>query len=225
MLSLLWVGLCGYLLYEYLADRNKIARLFMVLFVFLLFSKLLFIDLPSWGLNEHSLLYGEFDGKGDYSFLHATMRLFDFGVIIAFLFFGFRVLTGDAGAVAARMLFGIAALGLLFVFLTLETNSFLAHFVPGLRAGGVSILWTLFSLGCLLAGIWRGMRVLRYVALGLFAIVGWKVLFSDLARLDPIYRIVAFMILGVLVLCGSFIYLKYRSTFATESAPPEEKKP
>jgi uncharacterized membrane protein len=49
------------------------------------------------------------------------------------------------------------------------------------------------------------------------------VFFSDLARLDQVYRIVAFAILGLLVLSGSFIYLKYRQTFATKSALPEEK--
>jgi uncharacterized membrane protein len=110
----------------------------------------------------------------------------------------------------------------LFLFLSLEVNTFLAHYVPGLRAGGVSILWSLFALGCLLGGIWKDVGVLRYVALALFAVVGWKVFFSDLARLDPLYRIVAFLLLGILVLCGSFIYLKYRSAFTTPAASAED---
>ena len=89
----------------------------------------------------------------------------------------------------------------------------------------MSILWSLFAIGCLLGGIWKDLPALRYVALGLFAVVGWKVLFSDLARLDQLYRIVAFIILGILVLVASFIYLKYRSTFASPGASPEDKTP
>jgi hypothetical protein len=46
--------------------------------------------------------------------------------------------------------------------------------------------------------------------------------FVDLARLDPFYRIVAFLLLGVLVLSGSFVYLKYRPRFAIGREPMEE---
>jgi uncharacterized membrane protein len=116
-------------------------------------------------------------------------------------------------------------LALLFIFLTLELNTFLACYVPDFRAGGVSILWSLFAIGMLLFGIWNDLQALRYTALALFTLVVWKVFFSDLARLDQIYRIVAFLVLGALVLCGSFIYLKYRQTFTTKSPPAEVQEP
>jgi formate hydrogenlyase subunit 3/multisubunit Na+/H+ antiporter MnhD subunit len=57
---------------------------------------------------------------------------------------------------------------------------------------------------------------MRLVGLTLFAIIVGKVFIVDLARLDQVYRVVAFILLGILVLCGSFVYLKYRNTFATE---------
>jgi len=53
--------------------------------------------------------------------------------------------------------------------------------------------------------------------LALFGVVVWRVFFVDLATLDAFYRIVAFIVLGLLLLCGSFIYLKYRETFAIPS--------
>ena len=65
---------------------------------------------------------------------------------------------------------------------------------------------------------------MRYLSLTLFTVVGGKVFFSDLAQLDPIYRIIAFLILGVIVLCGSFIYLKYRPAPAGQGTPAEEIK-
>ena len=102
------------------------------------------------------------------------------------------------------------ALMLLFVFTSLELNTFLNHYMPGSEAGGISILWSIFALGLILPGIWRDVRALRYVGLALFAVVAWKVLFIDMARLEQLYRIIAFIVLGALVLSGSFVYLKYR---------------
>ncbi len=218
VLSLVWIVLCGFLLYEYLARPSRFVLSALVVFAAALVVKLFVFDLPSWQVDQMRI-YG-----GDYSFLDAAMRLVDFGAIIAFLYFGFRLLAGDVRARQAGQALGCAALALLFLFLSLEVNTFLGYYVKGLQAGGISILWSLFALGLLLAGIWKDIRSLRYVALGLFAVVAWKVFFSDLARLEQIYRIVAFAVLGILVLSGSFIYLKYRHTFATKAISPEEAK-
>ncbi len=217
VLSVLWVAMCGFLLYEYTARGNLILRGVFCLFAVGMLAKLFVFDVPSWNLHEGMRYGGE-----AYSFLEGGMRLIDFGVIIAFLSLSFRLLGGEGRDAAERYIAGAAALALSFVFLTFEVNTFLAYYVPGLRAGGVSILWSLYAVGLLLTGIWRNVRTLRYVALGLFALVSGKVLFSDLANLDPIYRIVAFLILGLLVLCGSFIYLKYRTSFMTSSASSED---
>lgn len=218
ILSLLWIALCAFLVYEYLARPSQLVLSALVVFVAALVVKLFVFDLPFWrvaGMKAYA---------GDYSFLEAAMRLLDFGAIIAFLYCGFRLLVGNVQARQAGKVLGCAALALLFVFLSLEVNTFLGHYVEGLRPGGVSILWSLFAVGMLLGGIWKNVPGLRYVALGLFAVVAWKVFFFDLAHLDQIYRIVAFAVLGLLVLSGSFIYLKYRHTFLTKSAPAEETK-
>ena len=47
----------------------------------------------------------------------------------------------------------------------------------------------------------------------------------DLEKMGQFYRIVAFIVLGILVLCGSFIYLKYQDSFAVKPPPKEEKEP
>lgn len=218
ILSLLWIALCAFLVYEYLARPSQLVLSALVVFVAALVVKLFVFDLPFWrvaGMKAYA---------GDYSFLEAAMRLLDFGAIIAFLYCGFRLLVGNVQARQAGKVLGCAALALLFVFLSLEVNTFLGHYVEGLRPGGVSILWSLFAVGMLLGGIWKNVPGLRYVSLGLFSVVAWKVFFFDLAHLDQIYRIVAFAVLGLLVLSGSFIYLKYRHTFLTKSAPAEEAK-
>ncbi len=219
MLSLLWIALCAYIVYEYLLRRSAALLGVCLLLVGAMVVKLFLFDLPSWSVGG-LLIYA-----GDYSFLEAGMRLLDFGAIITFLYFAFRLLAGDERVQDVAKIFGTAGLGLLFIFLTLEVNTFLDHFAPGLRVGGVSILWTLFALGLLLPGIWKDISALRYAALTLFTVVAVKVFLSDLEHLDPIYRIIAFFVLGVLVLSASFIYLKYRQVFTKLPGLPEEKKP
>ena len=56
-------------------------------------------------------------------------------------------------------------------------------------------------------------------AMAIFGLVIFKVFFHDLASLDPFYRIIAFIVLGLILLGAAFIYLKFRQRF--QSAPPK----
>ena len=56
-----------------------------------------------------------------------------------------------------------------------------------------------------------------------FAIVAVKVFLFDLDALDPVYKVVATILLGVLILCGSFLYLRFRQTFVTDPASSTEE--
>ncbi len=217
VLTLLWLGMCLLLTYEYLASRSQPVLIVLAIFVAGVICKLVFFDLPFWGMNE-SFVY-----EGNYSFLDALMRLTDFGAMVAFFVLAFSWLAGAARRPAhIKELSGWLAISLAFVFLTLELNTFLSQFVPALRAGGISILWSLFALGLIIGGIHKKVGSLRFTGLGLFTVVGFKVFFSDLATLDQFYRIIAFILLGVLILCGAFLYLKYRQTFAKELASKDQ---
>lgn len=218
MLTLVWLAMSALLLFRYLAAPSAWLLQALEIFVGGVLLKLLFFDLPSWNLtfghisswdNVWTLRYG-----GGYSFQFALMRLLDFAAIGGFLWFACRRLA-DAGDRVATMRagFGGAALVLLFAFLSLEINSALYQFVPGLRSGGVSILWSIFALSLVFNGIKREIAVFRLVGLGLFALVAWKVFFIDLARLEQLYRILAFIVLGMLALGGAFFYMRYQQTF------------
>lgn len=219
VLTLLWLAVCLLLVHEYLADRSQAMLALLAVFVTGLLIKLFFFDLPGWQLSGNM----RYAADVGYSFRDATMRLVDFGAVVGFFVFGFMMLVGDARARDMRIVLGSLAVAMAFVWSSLELNTFLAVYVPGLRPGGISILWSLFALGLILAGILKDVRTLRYVGLGLFAVVVWKVFFSDLKDLDALYRIVAFIVLGVLVLTGSFVYLKFRQTFVIAD-PTEEKE-
>jgi hypothetical protein len=217
VLTLLWVGLCSLLLREAVALNSRTMTMFVVTASLIVLVKLFAIDVPAWSLTERGLY------AGPYSMHDAGLRLFDFGVVIAFLAVAFGALSRRAPAEEAASVFALGALGVLFVYTSLELNTLLAAYVPGMRAGGISILWAVFAFCWLLRGIWRNEKGMRYAGLVLFAIVIGKVFFSDLATLDQFYRIIAFIVLGMVVLAGSFIYLKYRETFAVGPVePPQE---
>ncbi len=223
MLTLVWLAMSGLLLWRFLSGSGhwllQALRLCLIGLVF----KLLCFDLPSWDLSLARIATGDsvltLRYAGAYSFQLALMRLLDFAAIIAFCLFASKRLSnqGDSADKLRRWLGG-SALVLLFSFLSLEINSLLYQYVPGLRSGGVSILWSIFGLTLVFHGIKRQIRALRLVGLGLFALVAWKVFFIDLVRLEQLYRILAFIVLGLLALGGAFFYMRYQQTFNGPSA-------
>jgi len=213
LLTILWLGLATLLLKEFLRNAGQAALNILALLFIAIFIKLFSADLKSWNFRS-DFTYGEWLLEG------AFFRLVEFGGIILFLTWAFRRLAEESAfripeVRQIRMGMGLAAIGMLFVYTTLEVNTLLANFVPGLRAGGVSILWTVFALSLLVSGISKDEKLLRYLGLTLFAIASWKVFFVDLASLDQFYRIFAFIILGIMVTCGSFLYLRSRGSFVT----------
>ena len=209
ILSLLWIALCVFLLRQYRREPSDAMLGILMLAAAGLVLKLCCVDLPAWHIVPITYCY-----SGDYSFLEAGLRLLDFGAIIAFFTCAYYLLGGNATARDRAFVFAGTAVALLFVFSTLEVNTFLGHLLPGSEAGGVSILWSLFALALITVGMCWDVRAIRYVGLALFAIVAWKVLFRDLVALDQLYRVIAFILLGLLVLGGSFVYLTYRPALA-----------
>ncbi len=220
VLSILWVAMGAVILFAYIAAPGKALLIALTALIMGILIKLFSFDLLSWRITD-DLIY-----RGDTLILDAGLRLLDFGVVIAFLIIGAIFLNRREEARPAGILFGAISLALLFIYSSLETNTALGHYIPGLQAGGISILWALFALAFILRGIVRNLVPLRYAGLALFALVAVKVFFVDFAELEQLYRIVAFLFLGLLILTGSFVYLKYNRVFAvsSESDTGEESK-
>ncbi len=74
------------------------------------------------------------------------------------------------------------------------------------RQLGLSLLWLLYASVLITAGVRRKAAALRWQALILFGIVVMKVFLFDLSFLERFYRIVSFVVLGVVLLVVSFLY-------------------
>ena len=77
--------------------------------------------------------------------------------------------------------------------------------------------WAAYGMGLIVLGFRQRSAVLRYLALGLLGITVVKLFAVDLLALDGIYRIIGFIVLGLVLLAASFLY--HRARRRTLAAP------
>jgi uncharacterized membrane protein len=146
----------------------------------------------------------------------ATLTL----AVIALAMFG----TARAMRASGRLsygLYGTAAGALLY----LASVAIVSAFQPGAEAGGetildltvrqegqvlLSALWSVVGLGVLVAGLRRGHAVVYRVGLGWLLLTVGKVFLYDLATLTSIYRVISFVVLGLLLLASAYAYQRLR---------------
>jgi uncharacterized membrane protein len=127
-------------------------------------------------------------------------------------------------AAVGRMLSGAAGLALLFVLsvnwtryqemgVAAARTAGRNHLVGELRwrtQVGLSLLWTLYAAAALAWGFLRANPAVRYAALALFGLIVFKVFAVDLGAVRTAYRILSFLVLGVVLLLVSLAYQKRR---------------
>jgi uncharacterized membrane protein len=80
------------------------------------------------------------------------------------------------------------------------------HHVKIARDFTYSALWMAYGTMLMVVGFWRRSAFVRWQALALIAFTIGKVFLYDVSELDRGYRIVSFIVLGVLLLAISFMY-------------------
>lgn len=78
------------------------------------------------------------------------------------------------------------------------------------RQLSLSVVWALYASVVIGVGILRKIKLLRIFGIVLSGITVLKVFFFDLSELRTIYRIVSFIILGLLLLGVSYLYNRYK---------------
>jgi uncharacterized membrane protein len=76
---------------------------------------------------------------------------------------------------------------------------FLAHMY-------VSISWAIYAVILMVTGFAAKIRTLRYMALGLFALLLLKVFILDTSEVKNVYRIAAFLVTGITLVGVSYLY-------------------
>jgi uncharacterized membrane protein len=80
------------------------------------------------------------------------------------------------------------------------------HRIEIVRDFTYSALWMAYGALLMMVGFWRRSAFVRWLALFLIAVTTIKVFIYDTSQLDRQYRILSFIVLGLLLLAISFIY-------------------
>ena len=202
--TLIWVGAILLVLRKIATQRGIFKFTLSVLSVGILI-KLFFFD----SFFPHNFIY-----SGLYNSEKFMMRFLDYALVNLAILCSYFVMAKNKDS--AKAVFAVSSLGLLFLYATFELNTYLHNYLPAFRPGGISVLWALFATAFVFSGIKADLRSMRFVGLILFTICAAKVFFSDLSRLSSLYKIYASIALGIVILAGAFIYVKFVEKFSTE---------
>ena len=100
-----------------------------------------------------------------------------------------------------------------FIYSSRVWYEFLLCYLKTFRNGGLSVYWSALAFIVLAWGLRKQIKVLRMTAIALFCVVVLKIFFIDLAKLEQIWRIVAFAIIGIVMLVGAVIYIRCKDMF------------
>ena len=162
--------------------------------------------------------------------------LYSYGIVIACLFTGVRLLfaspDGETRVFGVNARAVLATLGTILAFLLLNLEIADYFSVAGARvlsfefSGNFArdmtytIAWALFALGLLLASFWKKTAAGRYAAITLLAIALLKLFFHDLARLQALYRIGALFAVAIIAIVASIAYQRFLPAGQKNDAPP-----
>lgn len=79
----------------------------------------------------------------------------------------------------------------------------------------LSAVWAVYSIFLVAVGIIEKYQPVRLFAMVLFGVTILKVFLYDLSNLDTIFRILSFVILGVILILVSFLYQKYKTRISS----------
>jgi uncharacterized membrane protein len=160
--------------------------------------------------------------------------LYAYGIVTVCLFAGARLLAPPRHLLlrsnAPTVLAGLGTV-LAFLLLNIEiadyfspTGSTLTFQFSGdfARDMTYSIAWALFALALLVVGIVRKLPASRYAALGLLSATLLKLFFHDLAQLNQLYRIGAFIGVAVIAMLASFAYQRFFAADVKEKGAKDE---
>jgi uncharacterized membrane protein len=202
LVPLIWVaGAAGYL---GTGVRLRMARLRSVGLGVLSVAGIFAASGYKFDMDSSYLLY--LNGR-HFTALAVVLMVFAHGFILR----RFRNLCKQDEQVIAKSLYGIGT-ALLFILLSVETYLyFFERIVDPERARWVaqmslSVVWGIYAIAILAIGFWRKVRILRLSALGLFGLTALKLVIIDMAKVEEVYRIVSFLVLGILMIGASYLY-------------------
>lgn len=143
-----------------------------------------------------------------------NLLLLAYAVPAVLAVFVYRAARG-IGAELTALVYGVGALGLMFMWLNFEVRHAFHGSLLGRAAAGdaesyaYSIAWLAYAGALLAAGLWRGKKSLRYASLAVLLLAVLKVFFFDLGQLEGLWRALSFLGLGAVLVGIGYLYRRY----------------
>ncbi|MCU0607744.1 MAG: DUF2339 domain-containing protein [Candidatus Edwardsbacteria bacterium] len=211
VLTCLWALLGLYLLRHFLTEHKTVYRSIAICILVVTVFKLLFVDVPGWHYGSLAMASGD-------RLTGMLVRTLDWWAVLVAVCLFARAIRGSGGPAKLHSIFKVAGTALLFLYASFETDALFHWRMPDFRTGSLSVLWALFAISFIAIGIRNAGKGWRYAGLIIFVVVVGKVFFSDLAGMATIYRVLAFMLVGLLLIGGAFVYIKASRDFAAKEA-------
>lgn len=203
-IALLWMGIK--------LDRHSLIHASYLLFAVTLAKFLLYDYTAVFGIRPEGFYIQDYYtyllGERYITSIFLLLILYTFACMARNASLHSLSLRGPSGVQDSSVLFGVWGF-LFFVILNVETASSFYDYLLVARFAAISVLWTLFSVSLMVQGFIDDQVVLRKVSLGLFSITLVKVFFFDMARFSTPYRIISFIVLGVVLIATSYLYYRY----------------
>lgn len=162
-----------------------------------------------WAVTLGAYLLGQISGYGAGAFdLSAFGRWATHAALLGGLYFSAHTLGLDS---SKKKISGFAwgiFIVILFSFLTDEVTRFFGARFPGAVSAATSVLWAFFAIALIIVGFIQRNKPLRGVAIGLFAVTVLKVFLNDMQNVDTPFRILSFLILGLMLIGASYLYYR-----------------
>jgi uncharacterized membrane protein len=140
----------------------------------------------------------------------------------AYVAYGYGEILSEEDRQLAYILSALAG-ALLLILLSAETYAYCIENIPNRTRArwtaqmSLTIVWGLFAVTALVIGFHQQVRPLRFAALSLLAVAAAKLVLVDMAQVAQIYRIVSFVVLGMLMIAASFLYHRLETSLVKPS--------
>lgn len=198
-LALIWMGIR--------LEKEKIIYGAYALLAIALY-KFLLIDYPMVFLLGHEITF-----TNSYTYLVAERYITSF--LLLGVIYKMAAMAREAeisflpGIKDSALIFAVMGI-MAFIIANVEVSAFFNDYLPSARFTAITVLWTLFSAAIMLDGFRYNSSVLRKVSLCLFLVTIIKVFFFDISRFSTPYRILSFIILGLILIATSFLYYRFK---------------
>ena len=100
---------------------------------------------------------------------------------------------------------GLSILG----FLTYEAPTVFYIFLKKGQSMAVSLIWVLFAATLFFIGLKKEEKWFKISAFILFGVVLFKLFLIDIFSMSALYRVLTFLIIGIVLIISSYIYYKF----------------